>query len=479
MGKKTSLKTKNKEILDTMIVNPINRRESFESRATLEHFETIEQFIQDKFCKFLDSPTAISRYFLSKNQTKCNIPCLYSNMYKARMSLGTKNGWFAKNFLNRKNLIFWLEEVCSAFKLPAETMCLTVLLVDTLSQKYDEHSFESHLIVLLCLSIATKLSGNQYRQLGLNKISEYFDFKISIEELALKESRILSDFDFRVFRTTIFDFMNYYLSLGFLSFDELEKIKGPWVAEHKLEVIELLLLSMNFEALKYPLFNYYEKSVVACSFIATVRRSLGLTSWTNELICKTFHNLSELNECMNDIFLINFESLKQGTNVCQQNTITQAYMRNSLTCGSIFAAEKRNREEQFDEISIFEQLMNKTIYQGRQNDGFMNPISLESNQNQQANTSTVRAEQTNLIIEETHNKSLSDFYKNDDFVSPLYKNQQTSPALMGIVNPPGPSLSIQSCSLNQLTFTCLKDRIPKSENLSNLKKTRRSFKLIR
>ena len=47
MGKKTSLKTKNKEILDTMIVNPINRRESFESRATLEHFETIDDFMLD------------------------------------------------------------------------------------------------------------------------------------------------------------------------------------------------------------------------------------------------------------------------------------------------------------------------------------------------------------------------------------------------------------------------------------------------
>ena len=455
--KNHSLKTKKLRSDDKKKVHQSVKKLSYKFRPNFEHFETIEKFIQEKCCKFLNSSAAISNYFFNKTQFKTDAPCVYSNLFKTRGSLGRKDGWFAKSQIHRNYLISWLEEVCSAFKFSAESMSLTVLLIDTLSTKYNENSFESHLLALLCLSIATKLNGSQNRQLGLHKISEYFDSKISVDELATKESQILSDLDFRAMKSTVCDFLTYYLSLGFISVKELETIKGPLMAEHKLEAVEIMLLNMNYEALKYSLFNFYEKSIVACSFIATVRKSLGLTVWTDELVGNTFHKLPELRDCMKEIVLINLETLRRGPNFCQQNVATKAYMRNSLIFGSCFPAETGAEIEDFDDISICEQIKLKTDFQSKINNNLISTRSILNSENPETDELIDNSEQNVFFKEEMPYQLLSCQSHYQKYNSSIQKIVQS-----GSVSPNEKKIS-HSCCFKEADSFSIKKKNRKSE----------------
>ena len=206
--------------------------------------------------------------------------------------------WFARKPVKREILVIWLDQVCLKFQFSHRSLSLSLSLLDRLSSTFNDENYETRILALLCLSLATKMLESPEKYLKLNLIFDFFDSKYSIESILEMEHCVFAAIDFNVCGKTTIDFLFYFMSKGIFSQGELESLPGIESTTQKLQFAELLLLNINFETLKRTDLSGFGCLTIACAIITHSRRFLRFPEWLDLDSTVSKHLFGDLQECV-------------------------------------------------------------------------------------------------------------------------------------------------------------------------------------
>lgn len=243
----------------------------------------------------------------------------------------TTSAWFSDNIINRGILIEWVEEICIKFKFSARSLSLALLILDTIAQTLPSDQYESRLMMLICLSLSTKMQELPDNYLTIKSIFDFFEGQNSMAFLTDVERKIFKEMNYNLCQQTTLDFTLYFLSYGFVSKEELQQLQKDQldVSTKLVEKYEIMIFTMNLEVLKCAVFNKFSRVIIACSIIAFVRNRMKLKNWDERLVRITRQCGSSLEECMLLLEKENFYFLDQELNSKLVNIMNIVYIKNS------------------------------------------------------------------------------------------------------------------------------------------------------
>lgn len=356
----------------TKKIKQSTHRPSFSSQTTKQ---SDVPFTGNKKVKKVDSYRTIiivSKYFQNQ-RIIWDFQCPNSILNNKKVGHEESSGWFKNEPTNRMILIDWLNKVCMKFKFSARTMCLSVRLLDCVSTILKDDNYESRLMMLLSLSIATKLVERPMKQLNLISICEFFDYKFSIHQIVDTEHQFFESIGFNANKKTAYDYLVDYLCLGSFDEKELSEHAHHDSIELLLEKIEINMLNLIYDILNYPKINSFCQSSIAASVIVLTRLSLNMFPWPEYLPFYLCHSLQDLSECINAIKELNLSNLRVDNSCIVVNSLGYHYMKNSKSYSDFFGADQVEPLYELEEISYEEQNQNITNLNSGQ-------INLENNE---------------------------------------------------------------------------------------------------
>ncbi|XP_031407630.1 cyclin-A2-1-like [Punica granatum] len=205
-------------------------------------------------------------------------------------------------------LIDWLVEVSEEYKLAADTLYLTVNLIDRfLSQNYIEKQ-RLQLLGVTCMLIASK-----YEEICAPRVEEFCfitDNTYTKEEVLKMESRVLNLLHFQFSVPTVKPFLRRFIQAAQVSYTE-SSIELEFLANY---LAELTLIEYSF--LKFL------PSLTAASSIFLARWTLNPSDhpWNPTLEHYTNYKASELKTTV-----LALEDLQRNTSGCSLNAIREKY----------------------------------------------------------------------------------------------------------------------------------------------------------
>ncbi|XP_015573777.1 cyclin-A2-4 [Ricinus communis] len=205
-------------------------------------------------------------------------------------------------------LIDWLVEVSEEYKLVADTLYLTVYLIDWfLSQNYIERQ-RLQLLGITCMLIASK-----YEEICAPRVEEFCfitDNTYTQGEVLKMESLALKYFGFQLFAPTAKTFLRRFLRAAQASY------KSP---SYELEYLADYLAELTL--VDYSFLNFLP-SVIAASAVFLARWTLDQTShpWNPTLEHYTSYKALDIKTTV-----VALQDLQLNTNVCPLNAIRMKY----------------------------------------------------------------------------------------------------------------------------------------------------------
>lgn len=207
-------------------------------------------------------------------------------------------GWFHSQPDLRKILVSWVNKMCAQMSFSGRSLCLAITLLDCISSFFDKNRLEPRLAVLICLCIATKLFESQERFLPYDSIFEFFQTKVTKEQIAATECLVFAALQYKAYRPTFYDKLCLLMSQGIFTLDELTKISHGNDFQSALKEQEKKLLSSAFALLQTPQVNVFSPAEIAAALVLLSRRQLGLVSWTSHLASMTGFCQRQLDDCV-------------------------------------------------------------------------------------------------------------------------------------------------------------------------------------
>ena len=330
---------------DTSIIqsptNKVCHRDSFSSmdtKASAEFHNLLNQLDQ-----LVPDPTqmVISQFFTLKKISYKDIPDFNIKHLSKSKSKTPFQGWFINQPINREILVTWLDQICLKFRLSNRSISLAMLILDKVSVLYNDEEYETRVMMLLCLSIATKMLETPDKCLSLFSICEFFLFKYSMDTIIEMECCVFAAIDFNASGYTTLDFLLYFMSQGIFSQQELDTLPGIKSAAFKLRSQELQLLNMCFETLKHPFLNAFTPSIVAASLIFIIRNILGFLTWTRSHQLLTGHSFNDICECASLLLDVDIDVYRNAVSLSVNNTMCWQYTLsiNALDSDSFICSE--------------------------------------------------------------------------------------------------------------------------------------------
>lgn len=251
----------------------------------------------------------------------------YQHLLHCQRPLEKLDEWFSDDLKNRRILVDWVGSICQKFDYSSQTMSLCLNLFDRLRIQINENDSNFKLSMLLCLSLASKISEHSTKKFPIFSIMDFFDSEYTFDDLLARESEIYQELNFNANRKTVYDFITFYLSQGFLTLTELQKINAPLDTKIKLQEIEMQVLSLSYEMLKYPMFNVFDCSIVACSILALIRHHFNLEVWNERLTTMTTHSFGYIFECMKSMADLNTFDVQAVLSNSRNNRFCQDYLK--------------------------------------------------------------------------------------------------------------------------------------------------------
>lgn len=311
---------------DVLLSNKARHRNSFSSVDTKASTE-FQELLDNSDWASTDPSSMVTSSFFTQNQPSYrDMPDFYPNFLSESKSTSHFHGWFINQPTNREILVTWLDQVCLKFRFSPRSISLAILILDRVSLKYNDQEYETRVMMLLCLSIATKMLEAPTKCLGLYSICEFFDFRYSMDCIIEMECCVFAAINHNACGNTTLDFLLYYLSQGVFSQLELDDLPDNHPSETRLRTHELQLLKMCFETLKLPSLNAFKPSIVAASLITILRSNIGLLSWIDSHRVLTNYSLLDLSECIALLSDVNVNIYQRGLDTSFDNTMCWQYM---------------------------------------------------------------------------------------------------------------------------------------------------------
>lgn len=316
-------------------------RESFSSidtKASAEFhnlLDQLDQLVPDS------TQMVISQFFTHKKLSYKDTPDFNIKLMSKPKSKTPFQGWFINQPINREILVTWLDQICLKFRLSNRSISLAMLILDKVSLVYNDEEYETRVMMLLCLSIATKMLETPDKCLSLFSICEFFLFKYSMDTIIEMECCVFAAIDFNASGYTTLDFLLYFMSQGIFSQQELDTLPGVKSAAFKIRSQELQLLNMCFETLKHPFLNAFTPSIVAASLIFITRNILRFKTWTSSHELLTGHSIDDLCECVSLLLDADIDVYRKAVSLSVNNTMCWQYTLsiNSLDSDSFICSE--------------------------------------------------------------------------------------------------------------------------------------------
>lgn len=208
------------------------------------------------------------------------------------------SGWFADQPDNRHILVSWMNDVSVQRRLAGRTLILALNMMDLFWETPGGGRHDCRLVALTCLYLASKLLEQQRRQLNPEIIWQSFRGRVSIDDIFRMERLVFEALGYNAHRTTSYDYLVFYISIGFVTQSELATLAREDPTGALLERQELLLLQLHLELAKEASANVIAPDLKAAGLIGYTRRALGLSLWTPALTAQTGIAASELNDCV-------------------------------------------------------------------------------------------------------------------------------------------------------------------------------------
>jgi len=245
------------------------------------------------------------------------------NRTSADRRQGNNLGWFHDQPAHREILVAWLNQVCAKMQFSGRSLCLTLTLLDCISQLLDGKRFEPRLAVLICLTIATKFVEPHEGYLHYRSIFEFFQGKISMQTIAEYENQFFAALNFNAFRTTVYDKLCSFMSEGIFTLAELSDGEHANDFETTLKEREMELLGDVFELLHTPSVNIYSPDRIAAALILIQRKNLKILPWTTHLETITGFSQKHLEDCVASIESI----VTENRSFDQNNVLLAEYVK--------------------------------------------------------------------------------------------------------------------------------------------------------
>ena len=280
------------------------------------------------------SPMVISHFFTCDKLSYKDTPDFQNNFLAKSKSGVIFHGWFLNQSSNREILVTWLDQVCLKFELSNRSFSLAMHILDKVSGVYNDEEYETRVMMLLCLSIATKMLETPDKCLTLYSICEFFKFKYSMDIIIEMECCVFAAINYNASGNTTLDFLLFFMSRGIFSQFELDCLQNNQSTALKLRSQELQLLKMCSETLKHPFLNAFSPSIVAASLIFILRNIIGFSNWTDSHKCLTSHSVDDLTKCIGLLTDIDINVYQKAVRLSAENTMCWQYAASTNTIDS-------------------------------------------------------------------------------------------------------------------------------------------------
>ena len=182
-------------------------------------------------------------------------------------------------------LIDWIVDVHLKFKLRAETLFLTVNLIDRYLDKVTILRQKLQLVGVASMLIACK-----YEEIYAPEIKDFVyitDKAYTKEEILHMEGNILSVLEFNLTFNSALNFFERYANI--LNYDEKMLMLGRYVLE--LALIEYKMIK-------------YSQSLIACSALYLINKIQKKQAWPEEIERQSRYKEIELKQCSKEMLLI-------------------------------------------------------------------------------------------------------------------------------------------------------------------------------
>jgi len=243
--------------------------------------ENLNKLSLNKVEELLEMPNIISVCRCELDHDKLMDNELLETMLKLENNYALQSNYFDSfqskiNPEMRELLASWMYEVCEEQNCTNTVFSLAINLFDRLLSIIKVEKYHLQLLGSVCLFIASKMKLNSENQLSAQKLIEYTDFSITLEELVDWESLVLHKLEWDVASIVATDFVEVFLH-RISGFDRVSRKISKKIREHTYAFTGLCARDVSF--------SIYQPSLVAAACITCAIEGLD-----------DVHNLIERNE---------------------------------------------------------------------------------------------------------------------------------------------------------------------------------------
>jgi len=186
----------------------------------------------------------------------------------------------------RAILVDWMTEVAGEFNLKTQTLFLAVIYLDCVlesSVKVTRSSLQ--LVGVTCMLLAAK-----YEEVYAPLVVDFVDItdnSYTREEILKTERVVLSALDFSLTRSTIYDFLAWYLIIA--------DVHDQQVEQHAYYLAEFLLPHYAFHI-------KYRPSQIAAAIVCLSKHTFNCFAWLPVFEAYTQYSKCDLQECIHQIY---------------------------------------------------------------------------------------------------------------------------------------------------------------------------------
>lgn len=199
----------------------------------------------------------------------------------------------------RAGLIQFVENIAEQLEYSHCTLYLAIGLLDYLLSEYSIEKKQLKLVGFMVLHLAAKVEESDLRIPTVAAIRTLFDSKYSEEDIIETEAMISSILNFCLDLKTPYRFIEYFLSRGVLSDQDIGKA-GPEATEKQLCQFETTIMELlDMTVLSYEFYRFDPLTIAAASIYCSRRLHTCEYSWPEDLQKLTRKSFKDIEICVN------------------------------------------------------------------------------------------------------------------------------------------------------------------------------------